>query len=79
MHEWPGGHCRTFQNIRLFAEMTALENVMVGRHIRTKSGLLGAVLRTKSSRKKRLRLPSVRKSCWTTWALAGLPTTRPGT
>jgi branched-chain amino acid transport system ATP-binding protein len=40
------GIARTFQNIRLFAEMTALENVMVGRHIRTHSGLLGAVLRT---------------------------------
>jgi branched-chain amino acid transport system ATP-binding protein len=40
------GIARTFQNIRLFAEMTALENVMVGRHIRTKSGLVGAVLRT---------------------------------
>jgi len=41
------GIARTFQNIRLFAEMTALENVMVGRHIRTRSGLLGAVFRTK--------------------------------
>ncbi len=41
------GIARTFQNIRLFAEMTALENVMVGRHVRTHSGLLGAVLRTK--------------------------------
>ena len=41
------GIARTFQNIRLFAEMTALENVMVGRHIRTHSGLLGAVFRTK--------------------------------
>ena len=40
------GIARTFQNIRLFAEMTALENVMVGRHIRTHSGLLGAILRT---------------------------------
>ena len=40
------GIARTFQNIRLFAEMTALENVMVGRHVRTRSGLLGAVLRT---------------------------------
>ncbi len=40
------GIARTFQNIRLFPEMTALENVMVGRHVRTKSGLIGAVFRT---------------------------------
>jgi branched-chain amino acid transport system ATP-binding protein len=40
------GIARTFQNIRLFAEMTALENVMVGRHVRTGSGLIGAVFRT---------------------------------
>jgi len=40
------GIARTFQNIRLFAEMTALENVMVGRHMRTHSGLIGAVFRT---------------------------------
>jgi len=40
------GIARTFQNIRLFADMTALENVMVGRHVRTRSGLFGAVLRT---------------------------------
>ena len=44
------GIARTFQNIRLFPEMTALENVMVGRHVRTKSTALGAVLRTKSQR-----------------------------
>ena len=42
------GIARTFQNIRLFAEMTALENVMVGRHVRTGSSLIGAVFRTKS-------------------------------
>lgn len=41
------GIARTFQNIRLFAEMTALENVMVGRHVRTHSGLIGAILRTR--------------------------------
>mgnify|MGYP000992525868 CR=1 FL=1 len=40
------GIARTFQNIRLFSEMTALENVMVGRHVRSTSGLLGAILRT---------------------------------
>ncbi len=40
------GIARTFQNIRLFSSMTALENVMVGRHVRTHGGVLGAVLRT---------------------------------
>jgi len=40
------GIARTFQNIRLFPEMTAIENVMVGRHVRTGSGLMGAVFRT---------------------------------
>ena len=40
------GIARTFQNIRLFAEMTALENVMVGRHVRTHSGLIGAIFQT---------------------------------
>ena len=44
------GFARTFQNIRLFANMTALENVMVGRHIRTRTGLLGAVLRGRDCR-----------------------------
>ena len=42
------GIARTFQNIRLFPDMTALENVMVGRHVRSQSGLVGAVLRTAS-------------------------------
>jgi branched-chain amino acid transport system ATP-binding protein len=44
------GIARTFQNIRLFSDMTALENVQVGRHIRTHSGLIGAALRTSSFR-----------------------------
>ena len=41
------GIARTFQNIRLFGSMTALENVMVGQHARTHAGVLGAVLRTR--------------------------------
>lgn len=38
------GIARTFQNIRLFGNMSAMENVMVGRHVRTHAGVLGAVL-----------------------------------
>jgi len=44
------GFARTFQNIRLFANMTALENVMVGRHARSRAGILGAVLRGRGTR-----------------------------
>lgn len=42
------GMARTFQGIRLFAEMTALENVMVGAHSRTSAGVLGALLRSRA-------------------------------
>ena len=44
------GIARTFQNIRLFGEMTALENVMVGRHVRSKQGVFGAIFRHKAAR-----------------------------
>ncbi len=46
------GIARTFQNIRLFANMTALENVMVGRHVRTRAGVLGAMLQTRATREE---------------------------
>lgn len=44
------GIARTFQNIRLFGDMSALENVMVGRHVRTRQGVLGAILRHAAAR-----------------------------
>ena len=44
------GIARTFQNIRLFANMTALENVMVGRHVRTAAGVLGAIFQNRATR-----------------------------
>ncbi|MGE5467484.1 MAG: ABC transporter ATP-binding protein [Ignavibacteria bacterium] len=44
------GIARTFQNIRLFGNMTALENVMVGRHARTGAGPVGAIFRTQATR-----------------------------
>lgn len=46
------GMARTFQNIRLFSNMTVLENVMIGRHCRTKSSILGAILRDKKTREE---------------------------
>jgi branched-chain amino acid transport system ATP-binding protein len=46
------GIARTFQNIRLFANMTALENVLVGQHCRMRSGLLGIVVRTPAVRQE---------------------------
>ena len=46
------GLARTFQNIRLFGEMSVLENVMVGCHCRTKAGLLGAIFRFPSAKRE---------------------------
>ena len=43
------GIARTFQNIRLFGNMSAMENVMVGRHLRTHAGVLGAVLHNRKT------------------------------
>jgi branched-chain amino acid transport system ATP-binding protein len=44
------GIARTFQNIRLFANLSALENVMIGRHVRTRAGVIGAILRDSATR-----------------------------
>ena len=44
------GLARTFQIIRLFANLSAIENVMIGRHMRTRAGVLGAVFRTRGTR-----------------------------
>ncbi len=44
------GIARTFQNIRLFANLSALENVMIGRHVRTHATVLGAILRDARTR-----------------------------
>jgi ABC-type branched-subunit amino acid transport system ATPase component len=46
------GIARTFQNVRLFANMTILENVMVSMHCRTKQGIFGALLATPGFRKE---------------------------
>ncbi|WP_303172358.1 ABC transporter ATP-binding protein [uncultured Desulfovibrio sp.] len=46
------GMARTFQNIRLFSDMTVLENVMVGRHCRTRAGIWGALSRNGRTRRE---------------------------
>ena len=46
------GLARTFQNIRLFGEMSVLENVMVGCHCRSEAGLIGAIFRFPSTRRE---------------------------
>ena len=65
------GIARTFQNIRLFGEMTAMENVMVGRHVRTRAGVIGAVFEAQERARARKR-PSAnaRSNCWSTSASA---------
>lgn len=54
------GVARTFQNIRLFGGMTVLENVMVGRHCRSKSGIISAILRPPATKSEEREI--VRKS-----------------
>jgi len=49
-HVTERGLARTFQNIRLFQNMTVLENVMIGRHCRLSSGIAGAIFRNRSTR-----------------------------
>ncbi|MDD5295587.1 MAG: ABC transporter ATP-binding protein [Rhodocyclaceae bacterium] len=50
------GIARTFQNIRLFANMSALENVMVGCHSRSRAAVIGAVLRDRKTREEEARI-----------------------
>lgn len=50
------GIARTFQNIRLFGDMSALENVMVGRHVRTHQGVFGAIFRHPAARSEEAQI-----------------------
>jgi branched-chain amino acid transport system ATP-binding protein len=50
------GIARTFQNVKLFPNMTVLENAMVGQHCRSKAGLVGSILRTPSTRREEERI-----------------------
>ena len=55
-HVTENGLARTFQNIRLFQNMTVLENVMIGRHCRTSSGILSAILKGKSNKREEAQI-----------------------
>jgi branched-chain amino acid transport system ATP-binding protein len=50
------GIARTFQTIRLFPSLTALENVMAGQHVRTRAGVLGALLHLPEQRREEARI-----------------------
>ena len=50
------GIARTFQNIRLFSKMTALENAMVALHCRSRKGVVGAILRTRSHHREEVEI-----------------------
>jgi branched-chain amino acid transport system ATP-binding protein len=52
------GVARTFQNVRLFGGMTVLENVMIGRHCRTRAGIAGAVLHTRTTQNEEKEIVS---------------------
>jgi len=50
------GIARTFQNVRLFPDMTVLENVMVAQHCRTTTGIVGTLLNTRSFRREEAQI-----------------------
>ncbi|WP_110649626.1 ABC transporter ATP-binding protein [Salinicola peritrichatus] len=57
------GIARTFQNVRLFREMSVLENVMAGQHCRSRAGALAAVLRLPSQRAEERKILEVSLEC----------------
>jgi branched-chain amino acid transport system ATP-binding protein len=57
------GMARTFQNLRLFKNMTVLENVMSGMHCRTRGGALGAILRHPAQRSEEAEIRRVAEEC----------------
>jgi len=59
------GIARTFQNVRLFREMSVLENVMSGQHSRTSAGVVDAILRLPRQRREEAAIRGVAEECLT--------------
>jgi branched-chain amino acid transport system ATP-binding protein len=59
------GIARTFQNVRLFREMSVLENVMSGQHCRTKAGVIESILRLPSQRREEAEIRRFSEECLT--------------
>jgi branched-chain amino acid transport system ATP-binding protein len=59
------GIARTFQNVRLFRQMSVLENVMSGQHCRTRAGAIGAILRRPAQRAEERRIRDHAAACLT--------------
>jgi branched-chain amino acid transport system ATP-binding protein len=59
------GIARTFQNVRLFREMSVLENVMSGQHSRTSAGVIDAILRLPSQRREEAAIHAFSRDCLT--------------
>ena len=57
------GIARTFQNVRLFREMSVLENVMSGQHCRTSAGIIAAILQLPSQRREEAAIRSFSEEC----------------
>ena len=57
------GMARTFQNLRLFKDMTVLENVMSGMHSRTKAGIFGAIMRLPSQVREEKKIRQISAEC----------------
>ena len=73
------GLVRTFQNVRLFKHMTALENLLVAQHRHLSTNLLTGRSRPAAIAKAKKGPCRTHCSGWTTWACANLPTARPAT
>jgi hypothetical protein len=73
------GVVRTFQHVRLFREMTVIENLLVAQHQQLKTGLFSGLLKTPASVARRAKRWIAPPPGWTVSACWSMPTVRPAT